>query len=71
MSHLHDGGVSDNSTGDIAANSYKQYMEDIACLKETGVRPNNNLRGNLIPILLGGFLQIFYLLAQNFAHWAN
>ena len=42
MSHLHDGGVSDNSTGDIAANSYKQYMEDIACLKETGVRPNNN-----------------------------
>jgi beta-glucosidase/6-phospho-beta-glucosidase/beta-galactosidase len=38
MTHIHDGGISDNSTGDVAANSYNKYMEDIACLKETGVR---------------------------------
>lgn len=37
MTHFYDGGISDNSTGDVAANSYNKYMDDIACLKETGV----------------------------------
>jgi len=37
MTHAHDGGIFDNSTGDVAADSYNRYLDDIACLKETGV----------------------------------
>lgn len=38
MTHFYDGGVLDNSTGDVAADSYNKYQDDITCLKETGVR---------------------------------
>jgi len=37
MTHAHDGGIQDDSTGDIAADSYHKYSDDITCLKETGV----------------------------------
>ncbi|XP_059474929.1 lactase/phlorizin hydrolase-like [Neocloeon triangulifer] len=37
MTHAFDGGVQDYSTGDVAADSYNKYLEDIAALKETGV----------------------------------
>ncbi|CAB3365157.1 Hypothetical predicted protein [Cloeon dipterum] len=37
MTHAYDGGISDNSTGDIAADSYNKYLDDVAALKETGV----------------------------------
>jgi len=38
MTHAYDGGILDNSTGDIAADSYHKYLDDVAALKETGVR---------------------------------
>ncbi|XP_065341160.1 myrosinase 1-like [Cloeon dipterum] len=37
MVHAYDGGIKDNSTGDVAADSYHKYMDDVAALKETGV----------------------------------
>jgi beta-glucosidase len=37
MTHMYDGGIFDNSTGDVAADSYNKQQEDVACLKETGV----------------------------------
>jgi len=37
LTHAHDGGIVDNSTGDVAADSYHKYLDDVACLKETGV----------------------------------
>ena len=43
MSHTYDGGIANNATGDVAADSYNKYMDDIACLKETGVRGVTNL----------------------------
>ena len=39
MTHMYDGGVSDYSTGDVAADSYNKIQDDVTCLKETGVRP--------------------------------
>jgi Glycosyl hydrolase family 1 len=63
LTHLHDGGVFDNSTGDIACDSYNKIQDDIACLKETGVRPKINFPATFDKILLGEFLQIFHFLA--------
>jgi beta-glucosidase/6-phospho-beta-glucosidase/beta-galactosidase len=40
MTHMYDGGIFDNSTGDVAADSYHKVQDDVACLKETGVRPD-------------------------------
>ncbi|CAB3365153.1 Hypothetical predicted protein [Cloeon dipterum] len=37
MTHAFDGGIADYSTGDIAADSYHKYLDDVAALKETGV----------------------------------
>ena len=35
------GRIADNSTGDVACDSYHKYMEDIKILKDLGVNSNS------------------------------
>jgi beta-glucosidase/6-phospho-beta-glucosidase/beta-galactosidase len=62
LTHFHDGAISDNSTGDVAADSYNKYLDDIACLKETGVRLFIR-----IPLVLILYIYIYiYIVQVNF-----
>lgn len=73
--------TADSLNGDVAANSYEYYMDDINALNDMGVRidfyfvislfifyryfPNNNLSN----VDLDGFLPIFDCLVTGFADW--
>jgi hypothetical protein len=67
MTHQYDGGVSDNSTGDIAADSYHKYADDIAALKETGVIWIYILNILVENYILGRILPFFDFLGAHFA----
>jgi len=74
MTHAHDGGIFDNTTGDIAADSYNKYLDDVACLQETGVSIFSHFSINWIIIdnnVLGQFLPIFIVLVKTFTNRQN
>ena len=44
MVHTDPGSIANSHNGDVAADSYHNYKQDVAALKETGVRTKLTIR---------------------------